>query len=135
MIVADTNLICYLFIDGEFTDSSEKVFQKDPWWAAPLLWRSEMRNVLAVSVRKNRLELKTAIEIMAEAERLLKGNEYATKSGAVLELTARSTCSAYDCEFVALARDLQVPLVTNDRRILADFPETAVEFRGFIEQA
>ncbi len=133
MIVADANLICYLFIQGEFTEPAEKVFQKDPHWVAPLLWRSEMRNVLALSVRKNRLQLETAIEIMAQAERLLRGGEYSAGSTAVLELAARSGSSAYDCEFVTLARDLQIPLVTNNRQILADFPEIAVGFYRFAE--
>jgi predicted nucleic acid-binding protein len=44
----------------------------------------------------------------------------------VLSLAAQSGCSAYDCEFVALAQDLRVPLVTTDRQILKAFPTVAV---------
>jgi predicted nucleic acid-binding protein len=42
-------------------------------------------------------------------------------------------CSAYDCEYVALARQLAAPLVTSDRRVLAAIAESAVspaEFAG-----
>ncbi len=44
----------------------------------------------------------------------------------VLSLVNRSDCSAYDCEFVALARGLGVPLVTMDRKLAASFPETVI---------
>ena len=44
---------------------------------------------------------------------------------------AESTCSAYDCEYVALAEDLKTKLVTTDKQILRDFPEWAVSLREF----
>jgi len=50
----------------------------------------------------------------------------------VLQLTTRSRCSAYDCEFVGLAQDLGVPFVTADREVLAAFPSTAVSPADFI---
>ena len=50
----------------------------------------------------------------------------------VLSLVHRSSCSAYDCEFVALARRLDVPLVTMDGRVIDAFPETAVALDRFI---
>jgi predicted nucleic acid-binding protein len=43
----------------------------------------------------------------------------------VLQLVSTSHCSAYDCEFVAAAQLLAVPLVTEDRAILMAFPDLA----------
>jgi predicted nucleic acid-binding protein len=43
----------------------------------------------------------------------------------VLQLATSSRCSAYDCEFVAAAPQLGVPLATEDRAILAAFPHLA----------
>lgn len=44
----------------------------------------------------------------------------------VLELVRDSDCSAYDCEFVALAKTLGTKLVTLDSQILGAFPDSAV---------
>ena len=42
-----------------------------------------------------------------------------------LQLASSSLCSAYDCEFVAAAQQLGVPLVSEDRPILAAIPDLA----------
>lgn len=132
MIVADTNLLIYLYVQGQRTEESERVLQRDPVWAAPLLWRSEFRNVLIGLVRQRALSLEQATAITEEAERWLTGHEYSVISSHVLNLAAQSGCSAYDCEFVALAKDLRVPLVTADRQILKAFPAAAVSLSAFV---
>jgi len=132
VIVVDTNIIAYLYLQGEHTAQAEKVLQKDSEWTAPLLWRSEFRNVLAFYLRQGHLLLDDVQAIMREAELLLQGREYGITSARVLDLAAASRCSAYDCEFVVLARDLDVPLVTTDKKVLAAFPETAVSMDAFI---
>lgn len=126
MIVVDTNVVAYLLIPGDQTDAARRTFARDPAWTAPLLWRSELRNVLALYVRRGHMAVADAVEVQTTAESLLAGREYAVESGEVLALAAASGRSAYDCEFVALARSLGVPLVTSDRQLLASFPETAV---------
>ncbi|CBE69953.1 Predicted nucleic acid-binding protein,contains PIN domain (fragment) [Candidatus Methylomirabilis oxygeniifera] len=39
---------------------------------------------------------------------------------------------AHHCEFIALAEHLNIPLVTSDAQILAEFPDTAVSLNTFI---
>ena len=73
-----------------------------------------------------------AVSIVNEAERWLTGHEYSVISHHVLSLAAQSGCSAYDSEFVALAQDLSVPLVTTDRPILKAFPTVAVSQLAFV---
>ena len=126
MIVADTNLIAYLLIEGDLTALAEKVLQKDEIWISPLLWRSQFRNMLVKCARGGLIEWDDAFRIMNEAESLMDGGEYAVVSGDVLDLAASSPCSAYDAEFVVLARELGVPLVTTEKSLLESFPETAV---------
>jgi len=53
---------------------------------------------------------------------LLQGREYEVASFQVLSLVSACDCSAYTCEFVALAQDLEAPLITVDKKILSEFP-------------
>ena len=132
MIIVDTNIIGYLFLTSDRSSQAERALRKDPVWAAPLLWRSEFRNVLALYLRQGLLLLEDTHQIMEEATRLMRGMEYEVASLRVLSLIASSTCSAYDCEFVALAQDLGVPLVTADRRILDQFPAASISLDTFV---
>ena len=68
---------------------------------------------------------------MEEAETLMRGAEYEVVSSRVLSLAADSQCSAYDCEFVALAQELGLPLITSDAKILSEFPSIAVSPQDF----
>ena len=52
MIVADTNLLVYLFINGDKTPLAQDVLKKAPHWIVPPLWQSEFRNVLAGYIRR-----------------------------------------------------------------------------------
>lgn len=131
MIVVDTNLLVYLYVKGQRTQQAEAVLLRDPGWVAPLLWRSEFRNTLIGLVRKRALSLEDALQIVLEAEHEMAGREYSIISHHVLQLAAQSGCSAYDCEYVALAQDLGISLVTADRRILTTFPSTAVSPDAF----
>jgi len=132
VIVVDTNLIAYLYLTSDHSTQAEQALLMDPLWVAPLLWRSELRNVLVLYVRKKRLTLADAWQIMEEALRLMQGREYEIRSHEVLALAGAGACSAYDCEFVALAKDLNIPLVTADRQILAQFPDVATSLAAFV---
>lgn len=132
MIVVDTNLLVYLYVRSELSGQAEKAYIKDPEWVAPLLWRSEFLNVLTACLRKGMFNLEVAVEIAGEAELLMEGAEFSVSSLDVLRFAAQSRCSAYDCEFVALARELNIPLVTTDKQILSDFPDTVVSLEKFV---
>ena len=130
MIVVDTNVLAYLYLPGEYTAQAEALLARDPEWAAPVLWRSEFRNILAGYIRRSTLTFEQARDIQAEAENLLSGAEHDVDSQRVLELVRESDCSAYDCEFVALAMKLGVALVTMDAKLLRAFPERALPLSG-----
>ena len=76
-------------------------------------------------MRRGTLDFEQACAIQREPESLLDGAEHEPDSRHVLELVRGSDCSAYDCEFVALAETLGTQLVTMDGRLLRAFPGIA----------
>jgi predicted nucleic acid-binding protein len=93
--------------------------------------RSEFRNALAGALRQKLITIDAANDIIDNAESHFTNRDFAVSSRAVLNLVASSTCSAYDCEFVALVEEQRVELVTLDRQILRDFPRIAVSLGKF----
>ena len=126
MIVVDSNVLAYLYLPGEYSTAAEALLKQDSDWAAPILWRSEFRNILAGYMRRKAITFEQAISLQREAESLLEGAEFELESLAVLELVRDSDCSAYDCEFIALAMKLDTKLVTMDKKLLRAFPKRAI---------
>jgi predicted nucleic acid-binding protein len=126
MIVVDVNVVAYLYLPGPFSAAAENLLLSNSEWATPRLWRSEFRNILATYMRKNLLSLEQANTIFTSANDLLSNNEYEVSTLQVLQLAQDSGCSAYDCEYVALARHLKLPIFTADKALLKAFPEVAV---------
>lgn len=135
MIVVDTNILAYLLLTGVRSAEAERALRKDPVWAVPLLWRSGLRNVLALYMRQRGMTAEQATQVIDKADELLQGREYTLPSRTVLDLVAQSVCSAYDCEFVALAQELNVLLLTDDRRILSEFPQRSISLTRFVGAA
>ena len=127
MIVVDSNIIIYVHVHSEKTALALRALQKDPYWMAPPLWESEFRNVITGYIRRHILKLDEAQLVMKSALQTMEGREILPPSDLVLDLVTESDCSAYDCEYVALARHLNVKLVTSDHKILRNFPETAID--------
>jgi predicted nucleic acid-binding protein len=124
--VVDSNILAYLYLPGDRTAAAEALLEQNPEWAAPVLWRSEFRNILAGYLRRKTITFGQACSLQSEAESLLAGAEFEVDSTSVLELVRDSDCSAYDCEFVALAIKLNTKLVTMDKKLLREFPTRTV---------
>ena len=125
MIVVDVNVVAYLYLPGPFSAAAENLLLSNSEWASPRLWRSEFRNILATYMRKNLLSLEQANTIFTSANDLLSNNEYEVSTLQVLQLAHDSGFSAYDCEYVALAHHLKLPVFTADKALLKAFPEVA----------
>lgn len=133
MIVADTNLIIYLNISSELSLLALRVLQKDSHWITPPLWQSEFRNALAGYMRRG-MSLEMAQEIMENALQVMEERQVIPNSNRVLALATNNSCPAYDCEFVALAEQLNIPLVTADKQLIEAFPEIVISLEEFITQ-
>lgn len=126
MIVVDTNVIASLVLPmSDQTEAAVRLLTVERDWSAPILWRSELTNVLATGVRNRWFDLELALEALDTACEVIGENEFSVPCAPVLKLASESGCTAYDAEFVLLARELSVPLVTRDRQLLRAFPEIA----------
>ena len=134
MIVVDTNVIHYCWVRGQHTEVAQAVRRQDPDWRAPILWRSELRNVLTAYLRRELMSREQVVEILDAADQALAGSEHIIADELVLDVVAGSTLTAYDAEFVALASALSVPLVTADKAVLKAFPNRALTMEAFVSR-
>jgi predicted nucleic acid-binding protein len=130
VIVVDANVLVYLWLRESYADVASTLLLTDSQWIAPLIWRSEFRNVVVGALRRKTISREIALAAIDGAEHQMDGNEQMVDSRAVLRLAMQSRCSEYDCEYVALAEAIGVPLVTNDSQILKEFPLIARPFAG-----
>lgn len=132
MIVVDSNVIAYCWLNGPLTGTAQRVRVKDPDWHVPVLWRSEMRSILAGYFRDGSLSRAQTGRVMEAMEEALRGSEHLISSTEVFRIVEKSRLSAYDCEFVALAMALSVPLVTADKAVLKAFPAISLTMDAFL---
>ena len=133
MIVVDSNVIAYCWVNGPLTALAQSVRVKDSDWHVPILWRSEMRSILTGYLRDGSLSGSQVSRVMDAAESALAGSEHLVRSASVFEIAGKSQLSAYDCEFIVLASVLAVPLVTADKAVLKAFPQQALTMQAFLK--
>ncbi|MGH8161160.1 MAG: type II toxin-antitoxin system VapC family toxin [Gammaproteobacteria bacterium] len=133
MIVVATNVVAYAWLKTTRNRDAMLLLEQEPEWHAPLLWRSEFRNVVLGEVRRKRLDASVAGNMVRSAERRFSGCEHLPSSDLVFRLAMESGCTAYDCEFVAVAQQLDLPLVTEDRALLKAFPKRAFNLKTACE--
>ncbi|NOT46482.1 MAG: type II toxin-antitoxin system VapC family toxin [Acidobacteria bacterium] len=131
MIVVDANVVTYFVLRSEQTSLAVAVAEKDPYWCAPRLWRSELLNVLSGYIRRETLTAASAFSLFEAASLFLK-DDAPVDERLILELVGTSNCTSYDCEYVATAQSLRVPLVTADKQLIKSFPEIAVSMKDFV---
>ena len=134
MIVVDSNVIAYYWINGPLTEAAQQVWEKDPAWHVPFLWRSEMRSILTGYLRDGTLNARQIAQVMTAAEAAFSSREHLASSEMVFRIVGETSLSAYDAEFVALAEALAVPLVTADKVVLKAFPARAQTMEAFVER-
>lgn len=125
MIVVDANIIAYLLIRGEHSESVDELQKSDEVWIAPGLWLDEFLNILCTYERNKQLTAQQSVSILQDALILMDGNSYDLPPERVLSVARRTGCSAYDSQYIALAEDLGTMLYTFDKRILRACKELA----------
>ena len=130
MIVVDTNVMVDRLVGGENGADAALLFESDPEWAAPTLLVSELRNVLLGYVRRGDLRADQAKAMYEDAAEILGGRITRVGGAQVIDIALECDLTAYDAEFVALARELGVALATSDKAILKGATDVAVSVRN-----
>jgi predicted nucleic acid-binding protein len=131
MIVADASLLAHLLIPSPESALAEDVYRKDPEWSAPVLWRSELRSVLLKHMRHSGMKIELAKAVVEKALLVIRDRETLPPNLAVLEAALFFNVSAYDAEYLVVARQLGVPLLTFDRKLQAAAPRLAIAPNAF----
>lgn len=131
MIVADASLLAHLLIPSPDSAVAEAVYRRDAEWSAPILWRSELSSVLLKHVRHSGMKIELAKEVLERARLVIKDREARPAATAVLEMAVSFKVSAYDAEYLVLARQLDVPLLTFDRKLQRAAKGIAIAPREF----
>ena len=92
---------------------------------------SELRNVLVGFIRRGDMTSDEAKTLGYRAEAVLEDRVSRAPGDAVLDTALECGLTAYDAEFVALARALGVGLVTMDAAVLRGAPDVAVPLEAF----
>ncbi len=132
MIVVDTNIIAYRFIQGAKTSQVLSAQQIDPVWIVPYLWRHEFLNVLSTIIRNEVLSEYQGTGIWKSACRCLHNSEQHVDMIKSLSLSINRSISAYDAQYISLAVSLGVRCLTEDKQLLKKIPETAISLSDYI---
>ncbi len=119
--VVDNSVVAAWFFPGQATDYTDSVLDrlKTDTAHVPALWVLEFSNVLRKAIMGRKLATETALDIIAEAERLPLSVDYtSTSQGANLELALRYGLSSYDAAYLDLAIRLGLPIATKDAALL-----------------
>lgn len=132
MIVADTNLIVYWLCEYPVTEKAREIRTVEPEWVVPPIWRHELTNTLVSTVRAEALSAGDALAILDVAESVFNQAERSVSMGETLSLAIRSEVTAYDAEFIVLARRMGIRCITEDKKLLRKFPETAISIKEYL---
>lgn len=132
MIVADANLLIHYVCGTPLSNTAREVNQQDPDWVSPQLWRAEVLNGLLVMHRAGLMSLDRAVLAYRNAAAVASDPLREENPDAILATAQKAGLTAYDATYVALARSLGVPLVTEDKQILRACPDVARSMRQFL---
>jgi predicted nucleic acid-binding protein len=116
MVVVDTNILAYLFIEGDRTRDVQALFARDADWKSEAFVLIEFSNILATYLRANSLTRNQAHALLIEAEKRLTGL-VSLPHGRALRIAEQFGLSAYDARFLGAAQSFKARLVTEDARL------------------
>lgn len=129
MIVADANVVAALYFDGGDTADARQLLAIDGDWLVPELWRHEMLNIAASYAKFTQAGLTRVAAVWEQADAQFGSRSRPVNMTEALRLAAKFGISAYDAQYVLLAQELNVWLVTQDKKLRAAVPDRTLSLR------
>jgi predicted nucleic acid-binding protein len=134
VIVVDVNVVVHLLTGSGKHEAARALWDLEPDWRLPALWRHEFLNVLATLAREGFIGREEADQLWKNGLSLFTGAETAVPWSEALDLAIGKRISAYDAQYVALARSLRSPLVTEDAKLRKAFPDECVSLETAVSE-
>ena len=132
MIVVDSNIIAARNLTSALTSKAKQVEEKDSVWVVPVLWRYEFQNIMATAIKAKQIKSEQALNIWEKVSNILAENECEPSVSKVINLVAQYEITAYDGQFIAVALEMGIPCVTEDRKLQEKFPGIAISMDEFL---
>jgi predicted nucleic acid-binding protein len=133
MIVVDASIVSFLLIEGELTEEARALYRIDSEWITPPILNHEM---LAILTEVGSLEGDAAamIELWRQVRLLVGSRQQIPDPVRSLRRGVESGISGYDAQYLALAEQLSLPLITEEEALLQAAPSRAVSLRSYLEE-
>lgn len=132
MIVADASILVHCVIEGEKTKEARQLWNLDSEWLVPTFWQVEFQSVLWKYVCFQGMPENKAITLLEYAIQLFSANERQIVHDSALREAIASGITVYDAQYVALARQLNIPCVTLDKRLQKACPDRVALIDSFL---
>ena len=133
MIVVDSNIIAARNLTSSLTSVAKQVEEKDPVWIVPVLWRYEFQNILASAIKAKQIKPEQALDTWEKVSKILIENECELSASKVIDLVTQYGITAYDGQFIAVALEMGIPCLTEDRELQDKFPGIAISMKEFLK--
>ena len=133
MIVVDSNILTARSLTSSLTSKAKQVEEKDPVWIVPVLWRYEFQNILASAIKAKQIKAEQALDIWEKVSKILIENECEPSASKVIDLVTQYGITAYDGQFIAVALEMGILCVTEDRELQVKFPGIAISMDEFLK--
>ena len=118
-VVVDASIAAAWLLPDEGDDATDRVLDRvdASYGLAPSIFRHEIRNILLVSERRQRIAAPTADALLSRLSKLPILDEGAGDDAEVLRLARKHGLTTYDAAYLALALSTGSPLSTLDHQL------------------
>ena len=132
MIVADASVVTFLFLEGELSGIARELFTFDSEWITPPILNHEMLNIFA-AVGSADGNVQGMEELWKEARGVLGSRQQIPDPQQSLRLAIELGISGYQAQYIALAGQHRLPLLTTDALLLELLPRKTCTPEVYLE--